>query len=87
LHATSRENLVHELVMFSKASGVVPGLATFAGKVVARVGALDVAAPPAHSEAIARAAPNGVLQLVEGAGHALMEEDLEGTIEAVRATV
>ncbi|MGH7269399.1 MAG: alpha/beta fold hydrolase [Polyangiaceae bacterium] len=87
LHATSRENLARELLMFSKMPSVLPGLATFAGRIVARVGALDLAAPPAHSEAIARASPHSVMQIVEGAGHALMEEDLNGTIETVRTTV
>ena len=51
--------------------------------VLARVGALDVAAGPAASEAIVAAARGGTLEVVPGAGHALMYEDLEGTTASV----
>ncbi len=84
-NATSPENLAMELEAFADASPVLPALAGFAGRVLARTGTLDVAAPPAHAAAIARACPHGWLQLVEGAAHALLEEDRTGTVAATFA--
>lgn len=51
---------------------------------VARVGELDMATPPAWSEEIVRRAPRAALQVVPGKGHALLIEDEAATIEAVR---
>lgn len=55
-----------------------PGL-----RILARVGALDPAAPPVMSERLVKAAPNAELQVVPHAGHALMFEDLDGTAGAL----
>ena len=55
--------------------------------VLARVGESDAATPPSHSRLIVQAAPNSELQLVAGAGHALLYEDLAGTAAAVRAWI
>ena len=50
---------------------------------LARVGELDLAAPVAHSRAIASAALRGELQIVPGKGHALLVEDEPDTMRAV----
>ena len=52
-----------------------------------RVGTLDVAVPPALSQALASGLPRATLQLVEGVGHAIMIEDAEGTNAALRAFI
>ena len=81
--STGHLSLAGELEAFADAAPVIPALASFEGRVLARTGALDGAAPPAHAEAIAAACANGVAQIVPGCGHALLEEDREGTIRAV----
>ncbi len=87
ISATTPDNLARELEAVANASPVLPALASFEGRVVARTGALDQAAPPAHAEAIARACPNAVLQIVPGCGHALLEEDRQETLRACIAAV
>ncbi len=81
--ATSGANLARELEAIAGGSPVLPSLAFFRGALLARTGSLDAATPVAHARAIAGACPQGVLQIVEGAGHALLEEDLAGTVRAV----
>jgi len=51
--------------------------------IFARVGALDVAVGSAESERIVAAAKAGTLEVVPGAGHALVFEDLDGTTASV----
>jgi 3-oxoadipate enol-lactonase len=82
--ATSAENLAAELEAFADAEPVLPDLASFCGRLVARTGSLDLAAPPSHAQAIARACPSGRLEIVEAAGHALLEEDCDGTLDSVK---
>jgi pimeloyl-ACP methyl ester carboxylesterase len=55
--------------------------------VVARVGTLDVACPPAYSEEIVRLCPHGRLELVDGHGHALLLEQPDATTAAIRAAL
>jgi 3-oxoadipate enol-lactonase len=52
--------------------------------VLAYVGELDVAVPPAYSREIADLAPLGRLEVVPGHGHALLLEQPEATIAAIR---
>ena len=52
--------------------------------VLARVGELDQATPPPKSEAIVKACKNARLEVVPGAGHALVLEDLDGVVGAAR---
>jgi 3-oxoadipate enol-lactonase len=83
MHATTPENLARELDAMADAPSLLEGLASFEGTLVARVGELDVAVPPALSEAMVSKARNGTLQVVPGVGHALLEEDRQGTLVAV----
>lgn len=87
LDATSPENLAAELRAFADAPDLTERVAALDVPIVARVGELDVAAPPAGSEAIVRAAKRGALQIARGCGHALMIEDAEATSAAVLAAV
>lgn len=87
LDATPRENLAAELLAFVEADDLTAKIRALAIPILARVGAEDVAAPPAKSEAIARAAARGALQILPGVGHALPIEDLEGTASAVAAAL
>ena len=73
-----------ELDAFAAAEDLALALAGLAIPVVARVGAVDAAARPPKSEAIARSCPAGRLEIVEGAGHALVLEDEAGTIASLR---
>lgn len=79
LDATSAANLAAELEVFAAAPDLSEKVGALRIPVLARVGAEDVAAPPAVAEAIAKCAPKGQLEVVPGAGHALLIEDLEGT--------
>jgi 3-oxoadipate enol-lactonase/3-oxoadipate enol-lactonase/4-carboxymuconolactone decarboxylase len=81
--ATSPENLAAEMVAFADAEDLTSRVAALDARVLARVGSHDVAAPPAKSEAIVRAATRGTLQVVPGAGHALPIEDRQATARAV----
>lgn len=61
-----------------------PRLAELDVPILARVGTADLATPPALSEEIVEHAARGHLELVEGVGHALIHEDLEGTVASTR---
>jgi pimeloyl-ACP methyl ester carboxylesterase len=87
MSAAPREVLAAELEAFGGAPDLRPRLGEIAVPVTARVGALDVATPPACSEDIVRRVQHGRLQVVPGCGHALVDEDREGTVEAVVAGV
>jgi len=84
MESTSSENLLLELDAIARCESLLPGLSHVTAPLLARVGELDAAAPPKHSQEIVRAIPNGTLEIVPGVGHALTLEDLEGTIESVK---
>lgn len=75
--------LAVELFSLAESEDLYPRLGELRVPVLARVGSLDMAAPPSMSERIARAVPGAMLQCVEGSGHALMIEDRDGTVESV----
>jgi pimeloyl-ACP methyl ester carboxylesterase len=85
LDAAPSEVIAQDLEAFADAPDLVPSLSNLRIPVVARVGAADAATPVAKSEAIVRACPSASLQVVDGAGHALVYEDVEGTRAAIRA--
>jgi 3-oxoadipate enol-lactonase len=87
LDATTPSVLADELAAFCDVEDLRPALASLKIKIVARVGELDVAAPPIVSEAIISTCHSGSLQVVPGCGHALLVEDEVATIAAVRAAV
>jgi pimeloyl-ACP methyl ester carboxylesterase len=84
LSAASTEVIAGELEAFADAKDLAPSLGALQIPVIARVGSADAAAPVAKSEAIAKACPSGRLEVVDGAGHALMYEDVEGTLASMR---
>lgn len=81
--AVSAENLAVELEGASACPDLRRRLGEIDTAVLARVGELDLAAPVAHSRAIASAALRGELQIVPGKGHALLVEDEADTMRAV----
>ncbi|MGO8992647.1 MAG: alpha/beta fold hydrolase [Polyangiaceae bacterium] len=83
LDAISPANLANELDAFAVAPDLDVEVAALDIPILARVGALDVAAPPGKSEAIVAAAKRGTLAIVPGAGHALMYEDFHATTASI----
>lgn len=84
LEAAPREVIAAELDAFAEATDLTPSLGGLTIPVLARVGAADVAVPPPKSETIAGACPSGRFEIVPGAGHALVYEDLDGSVDALR---
>ncbi len=87
LHAADAQSLALELDAFAEARSLVADLARLDVPVTARVGGADVAAPLAHSKEIVGACKHGALQVVDGAGHALLLEDRDATVAAVLAAL
>jgi pimeloyl-ACP methyl ester carboxylesterase len=84
LDDTPREIQAAELTALIHGPDLRPALGALAAPVVARVGTHDLAAPVFRSEEIVAACPIATLELVEGAGHALIYEDLAGTQASLR---
>lgn len=82
---TTATALSAELVALAEMRDLRPELASLDARLYARVGALDAGCPPAWSEDMVRHAPRAALDIVPGCGHALLIEDREPTIAAVRA--
>jgi pimeloyl-ACP methyl ester carboxylesterase len=59
----------------SRAADLLPRLGALRMPILARVGELDAACPPAKTHAIARVATQTAVQIVPGAGHTLLLED------------
>lgn len=76
-------SLAAELRAMARAPDLIPSLGEVRAPVLARVGTADAANPVAKSEAIVHAVPKGTLELVEGAGHALLWEDFDGTVAGI----
>ncbi len=87
VHACSRDVFARELAAVAEIPDLGPGLGSLPAPVVARVGALDIAAPRTWSQEIVDAVPEGRLELVQGCGHALLYEDREATIVSILEAV
>lgn len=85
LHTTNASALAVECRALARMRDLRPELSKVTSPVYARVGALDVGAPPACSEEIVRLVPQGTLDIVPGCGHGMLIEDLESTIESIAA--
>ncbi|MDA3948169.1 MAG: alpha/beta fold hydrolase [Spirochaeta sp.] len=83
VHACPRDVFAGELAAVADITDLAPQLSSLTKPVVARVGALDIAAPADWSRAIVDAVPQGRLELVEGCGHALLYEDRDATITSI----
>jgi len=84
---TTAEALVGELRALATASDLRPALAQVGVPVYARVGAVDIGAPPAWSRDIVQSVVQGELEIVPGCGHALLIEDRERTCGAIRLRI
>ncbi len=84
LDAAPVEVIAAELEATVSLPDLLPRLGSLTTRIAARVGSLDVAAPPAYAEAMTQAAAHGQLALVDGAGHALLYEDLTETTAFIR---
>lgn len=87
VNACPGEIFAHELDAVASLDDLKPQLPNLEAPVVARVGALDIAAPADWSREIVAAVPRGQLELVEGCGHVLLYEDRDATIASVLAAV
>jgi pimeloyl-ACP methyl ester carboxylesterase len=87
VYACPRDVFARELEAVAEMPDLGPRLHEIEAPVIARVGALDIAAPADWSRAIVEAVPRGRLELVEGCGHVLLYEDRQATIASVLRAV
>ena len=88
LSATPPAVLAGELEAFASSTDMLAmmlGARRF--RLVARVGALDTAVPVARSEEMVARTVDGHLQIVPGAGHAVLFEDAAATHAAIRSAL
>ncbi len=87
LDAIAPADLAAELDATADAPDQRPRLAELAMPILCRAGELDAAVPPQASRSIVEGVQHGTLQLVPGKGHALLYEDFDATVRAVREFV
>jgi 3-oxoadipate enol-lactonase len=85
MSAAPGDVLAAELDALADAGDIRPELPRLRIPLLLRVGESDVATPPALSRDIAAAVSDAKLEIVAGAGHALLIEDAAATIESVRS--
>ncbi len=83
VETTTAPALARELAALARSRDLRPEIAALRSRVYARVGALDRGCPPAWSDEIARLARRSTLEIVLGAGHALLIEDGPATVAAI----
>ncbi|MFW6228546.1 MAG: alpha/beta fold hydrolase [Alkalispirochaeta sp.] len=83
VNAIPRDVFARELDAVAELPDLKPRLPSITVPVVARVGALDIAAPAEWSRAIVEAVPHGRLEVVEGCGHVLLYEDRDATTASI----
>jgi 3-oxoadipate enol-lactonase len=83
-HATAPDQLAAELDALVDSDDLRPRLPAISARVLCRVGDADLACPVAASEEIVRSVRGGRLEVVPGAGHSLVHEDLAGTVASLR---
>jgi pimeloyl-ACP methyl ester carboxylesterase len=76
--------LADELQAAIDSEDLTPRMCELDVPIVVRVGELDVACPVAVSERVAVNSKHAKLEIVAGAGHALLHEDLAGSIASAR---
>jgi pimeloyl-ACP methyl ester carboxylesterase len=81
--STTSGVLAAELDAFAASRDLTERLRSLRLPVVARVGRADLASPPAKSGALVAACRGARLEVVPGAGHALVYEDLPGTVASL----
>jgi 3-oxoadipate enol-lactonase len=80
---TTTEVVCDEGLAMAELPSLLPELGRIEVPLVARVGALDIATPVPASEAIVQRVRNAELEVVPGAGHALLLEDFAATLASV----
>jgi pimeloyl-ACP methyl ester carboxylesterase len=83
IEAVAPASLAAELDSLASQPDVLPRVGALACPLLVRNGTSDLVCPPAKARAVSDAARDGQLELVEGAGHALMLEDADQTVTAV----
>lgn len=83
VYAIPRDVFARELDAVAELTDLTLRLPSITVPVVARVGALDIAAPAEWSRAIVEAVPRGRLEVVDGCGHVLLYEDRDATIASI----
>lgn len=83
LDAVSPSSLAAELDSLASQPDVLPRVSALMCPVLVRNGTADPVCPPPKAQAIVSAARDGSLELVDGAGHALMIEDSADTAASV----
>lgn len=83
--ACDAQDLAAEFDALTAAEDPRSAIAALDVPVLLRVGALDTATPPACSEDVAAVARHAALQVVPDVGHAILNEDFEGTAAAVES--
>lgn len=87
LHTTTASALAAECRALAVMRDLRPELRGLATPVYARVGAVDVGAPPACSDELVGLVANGSLDVVPGCGHGMLIEDLPQTVRAIAAQI
>lgn len=82
--ASPPEALARELEAVVGYEDLRPRLGELTCHLACRAGQLDLAVPAAEAMDMVTRAPRSNLELVPGVGHALMHEDLDGTVRFVR---
>lgn len=75
--------LAAELDALAGQPDLLPQVGALRCPVLVRNGSADLVCPPSSAQALAHAAMNAHLELVEGAGHALLVEDADETVASV----
>jgi pimeloyl-ACP methyl ester carboxylesterase len=83
LDCAPRDVIIGEIEAIAEAPDLSAALGVLDVPILARVGALDAAAPVRFSERLARASRRATLEVVPGVGHALLYEDGEATVASV----
>ncbi|MHB8878453.1 MAG: alpha/beta fold hydrolase [Myxococcaceae bacterium] len=84
LNTIATKDLLNELGAMAALPDLLPALKGVRVPLTARVGDQDAACPPAKSRELAACIPGSVVEVVPGAGHALLYEDVAATAASVR---
>jgi len=85
LHLTPPQVFAAEFAALAEMRDLRPELPELRSSLYLRVGALDVACPPAGSEEMSSLVPGATLDIIPGCGHALLIEDADATTAAIVA--
>lgn len=87
MKATPGSVLADEFETMFREPELLPRLSALKVPVLLRTGSADQSTPPAKAQEIKAAIPQAELEIVDGAGHALLVEDTAETIASIRRFV